>query len=130
MHAKTQRIIRTEKMRELHEVHYIVVFIFFFHIYGCRSAHKKEASVEELRQDHRFLPILQNSAMISDAGSIGVSADKLKKWREKYEHVYHKVCDEYASLDSQYNPRLPQVHFYSLYFDLIGCFRMYVLPDS
>ena len=102
-------------MRELHEVFIqnIQHQLFILHIYICRSAHKIDTNVEELRNDHRFLPILQNSAMISEAGSIGVSVDKMKKWREKYEQVYHKVCDEYASLDSQHNPRLPQVHIYS-----------------
>ena len=68
-----------------------------------------ESTFDELLEDHIFLPILQNSALISEAGSLGVSGDKLKIWRNKYESVYHKVCDEYASLDSRHNPKLPEV---------------------
>ena len=47
--------------------------------------------------------------MITEAGSIGVSSDKLAKWREKYEKIYHNVCDEYISLHSKLNPKIPEV---------------------
>ena len=48
--------------------------------------------------------------MITEAGSIGVSSDKLAKWREKYEKIYHNVCDEYISLHSKLNPKIPEVN--------------------
>ena len=60
--------------------------------------------------------------MITEAGSIGVSSNKLTKWREKYEQIYHNVCDEFISLSAKLNPKMPEVNVVNndVHFDMLS----------